>query len=121
MILTGTLVNSAAIVAGSLAGVLIGKFIPERFSDAVEKGAALCVLYIGVDGMLAGEKTLVAQCRAGAGGTWDGTTENLRRGWSPVFVSDDGSEGAQALIARGAVPVRTLSGLDDLQPAQLQF
>ena len=68
-----------------------------------------------------GEKTLVAQCRAGAGGTWDGTTENLRHGWSPVFVSDDGSEGAQALIARGAVPVRTLSGLDDLQPAQLQF
>ena len=50
---------------------------------------------------------------------WD--DENLRRGWSPVFVSDDGSEGAQALIARGAVPVRTLSGLDDLQPAQLQF
>lgn len=39
----------------------------------------------------------------------------------PVFVSDDRSEGAQALIARGAVPVRTLSGLDDLQPAQLQF
>lgn len=68
-----------------------------------------------------GRKTLVAQCRAGAGGTWDGTTENLRHGWSPVFVSDDGSEGAQALIARGAVPVRTLSGLDDLQPAQLQF
>ena len=68
-----------------------------------------------------GEKTLVAQCRAGAGGTWDGTTENLRHGWSPVFVSDDGSEGAQALIARGAVPVRTLSGLDALQPAQLQF
>ena len=68
-----------------------------------------------------GEKTLVAQCRAGTGGTWDGTTENLRRGWSPVFVNADGSEGAQALIARGAVPVRTLSALDDLQPAQLQF
>ena len=68
-----------------------------------------------------GEKTLVAQCRAGTGGTWDGTTENVRRGWSPVFVSDDGSEGAQALIARGAVPVRTLRSLDDLQPAQMQF
>lgn len=60
MILTGTIVNSAAIVAGSIAGLLLGKFIPERFSDAMEKGAALCVLYIGVDGMLAGEKTLVA-------------------------------------------------------------
>lgn len=53
MILTGTIVNSAAIVAGSIAGLLLGKFIPERFSDAMEKGAALCVLYIGVDGMLA--------------------------------------------------------------------
>ena len=57
---TFTIVNSAAIVAGSIAGLLLGKFIPERFSDAMEKGAALCVLYIGVDGMLAGEKTLVA-------------------------------------------------------------
>ena len=60
MILTGTIVNSAAIVAGSIAGLLLGKFIPERFSGAMEKGAALCVLYIGVDGMLAGENTLVA-------------------------------------------------------------
>lgn len=38
-----------------------------------------------------GEKTLVAQCRAGSGGTWDGTTENLKHGWSPVFVHDDGT------------------------------
>ncbi len=60
MILTGTIVNSSAIVAGSIAGLLLGKFIPERFSDAMEKGAALCVIYIGVDGMLAGENTLVA-------------------------------------------------------------
>lgn len=64
MILTGTIVNSAAIVAGSIAGLLLGKFIPERFSDAMEKGAALCVLYIGVDGMLAGENTLVAILRS---------------------------------------------------------
>ena len=28
MILTGTIVNSAAIVAGSIAGLLLGKFIP---------------------------------------------------------------------------------------------
>lgn len=60
MILTGTLVNAAAIVAGSLVGVLLGRFIPERLSSAVEKGVSLCVFYIGVDGMLAGEKTLVA-------------------------------------------------------------
>jgi len=60
MILTGTLVNGAAILAGSVVGILLGKFIPEHMSSAVEKGVALCVLYIGVDGMLAGENTLVA-------------------------------------------------------------
>lgn len=60
MILTGTIVNAAAIVAGSIVGLLLGKFIPAHLSSAVEKGVALCVLYIGVDGMLAGENTLVA-------------------------------------------------------------
>ena len=60
MILTGTLVNSLTIIAGTVVGMLLGKFIPERMSDAVSKGVALCVLYIGIDGMLAGENTLVA-------------------------------------------------------------
>ena len=68
-----------------------------------------------------GEKTLVAQCRAGSGGTWDGTTENLKHGWSPVFVHDDGTPGARALIERGAAAVRTLGRLDELQPEQLHF
>ena len=60
MILTGTLVNSLTIITGTVIGMLLGKFIPERMSDAVSKGVALCVLYIGIDGMLAGENTLVA-------------------------------------------------------------
>lgn len=68
-----------------------------------------------------GEKTLVAQCTRCSGGTWEGATENLRRGYSAVFVHADGTEGAQALIARGAVPVTKLHDLDELQPAQLQF
>lgn len=60
MILTGTLVNSLTIIAGTVIGMLLGRFIPERMGDAVSKGVALCVLYIGIDGMLAGENTLVA-------------------------------------------------------------
>ena len=63
----------------------------------------------------------MAQCTRCSGGTWEGTTENLRRGYSAVFVHADGTEGAQALIARGAVPVTELHDLDELQPAQLQF
>lgn len=68
-----------------------------------------------------GEKTLVAQCRVCHGGTWAGTTENLKHGWSPVFVRNDASEGTTALLARGAQPVETLSSLDVLEPAQLHF
>lgn len=60
MILTGTLVNSLTIITGTVIGMLLGKFIPERMSDAISKGVALCVLYIGIDGMLAGKNTLVA-------------------------------------------------------------
>ena len=53
------------------------------------------------------EKSFVAQCALGSGGTWQGTTENLRRGWSDVFVCDDGSEAARALSARGATLLRS--------------
>ncbi|MDD5913159.1 MAG: DUF554 domain-containing protein [Oscillospiraceae bacterium] len=60
MILTGTIVNSLTIIAGTVAGLLLGKFIPDRFNDAISKGIALCVLYIGVDGMLAGENALIS-------------------------------------------------------------
>lgn len=49
-----------------------------------------------------GELTLVAQTGASSGGTFSGTAENLRHGWSPVFVNDDGSPGAEALSRLGA-------------------
>ena len=68
-----------------------------------------------------GEKVLVAQTRRGIGGTWSGTTENLRCGWSPVFICDDGSDGMQALTARGAQPIAELTSLAELMPSQLCF
>lgn len=57
------------------------------------------------------EKTFVAQCTFGKGGTWSGSVQNLRFGWSPVFCFDDGSDGTQELLQRGALPVQ----LQDLQ------
>ena len=68
-----------------------------------------------------GEKTLVAQTGFGSGGTWSGTLDNLCHGWSTVFVHDDGSMGAAALIARGAEPVAALTSLRALEPAQARF
>ena len=67
-----------------------------------------------------GEKTLVAQVTLGSGGTWRGSEENLRRGWSPVFLFDDRSPGALALMERGAtgIGMAQLADFPALLPAQ---
>lgn len=54
-----------------------------------------------------GCKTLVAQVRAGMGGTWDGTVKNLRHRWSPVYGFRDGSSGMRALEQMGATLINT--------------
>ena len=56
----GTIVNTAAVIAGAILGLLLKKGIPERFQDAIMKGLALCVLLIGISGALEGENTLIA-------------------------------------------------------------
>ena len=60
-----------------------------------------------------GQLTLVAQCNFEKGGTWDGTKNNLKKGYSPVFCFQDGSRGIGVLLDRGASPV-SLSQLVDL-------
>jgi len=55
----GVLVNTVAVIIGSIVGLLLKKGIPERISKAVMIGIGLCTLYIGISGALAGEQTLV--------------------------------------------------------------
>jgi len=56
----GTVVNAAAIVAGSLIGLLIKKGFSQKLADAVMVGLGLCILYIGIDGALEGQHVLAA-------------------------------------------------------------
>lgn len=55
----GVLVNTAAVIVGSLVGIMLKKGIPERISKMLTKAIGLAVVYIGIDGMLSGENTLV--------------------------------------------------------------
>lgn len=48
----GTLVNVAAIVAGTLVGVTVGRFVPDRVHLRVTQGLGLVVLLLGVDSAL---------------------------------------------------------------------
>jgi hypothetical protein len=63
------------------------------------------------------EKTFVAQCTLGKGGTWSGTTQNLRFGWSDVYCFNDGSAAAEELQQRGAMTV-SLKDLADFNSLQ---
>lgn len=65
-----------------------------------------------------GDRVLAAQCTYGSGGTWHGCLENLKHGWSPLFVFADGSQGAEALIGRGATAVERLEFFQSLRPDQ---
>ena len=49
-----------------------------------------------------GRITFVAQSNLGLGGTWDGTTKNLRFGWGTVACFRDGSEAMKELEQQGA-------------------
>ena len=74
MMLTGSIINAAAILAGSAAGLLLkwlaGKcshLLPagsaslgHRLQTIIMQGVALCVLFIGISGCLKGENTLIA-------------------------------------------------------------
>lgn len=55
----GTLVNTGAIVIGGSIGLMFKKGLPERFGNQIMNGLALCVLAIGLDGVLQGKNTLM--------------------------------------------------------------
>ncbi len=69
------------------------------------------------------QKTFVAQCRLGTGGTWDGTQGNLRHGWSQVYCFADDSDASRELEQMGAVPVGmdALCDISALQPNIIKF
>ena len=56
----GVIVNTLTVILGTVIGILFRKFLPQRLGDAVMKGVALCVLYIGISGMLEGTNAIIA-------------------------------------------------------------
>ncbi len=67
--------------------------------------------------------TFVAQCTNGQGGTWQGTLNNLKHNYSPVYCFDDGSATVGELIEKGAecVSVEMLGDFFALKPTIENF
>jgi uncharacterized protein len=55
----GTIVNSLAIICGSLVGLLLSKGIPERYKEMILSAVSLAVVLIGVKSALVTDKVLV--------------------------------------------------------------
>lgn len=51
--------NGGAVIAGSLVGILFKKVLNENLQDALMKGLALVVMYMGISGSLVGTNILV--------------------------------------------------------------
>ncbi len=64
----GTIINTAAIIAGGLLGLIFGKKIPVRLQDTLMKANGVCVLFIGIAGTLQ-EMFTVENGRLASGGT----------------------------------------------------
>ena len=129
--------DSEAADACLRAGGSVIVFVPDRLDGRAERAGGRCLL-ASEDGYdlpftaaralsrnrliyQMGGSTLIAQVGSGHGGTWAGAADDLRGGWSALFVFDDGSDGAQALIGRGASPVRELTSISRLRPDQLRM
>lgn len=55
----GVLVNTVAVIIGSLIGLVFNKGIPKKYSDGIMVAIGLCTIYIGISGALKGENILV--------------------------------------------------------------
>lgn len=56
--MTGTFVNTGAILVGSFIGIAAGKHLPERIKEMLMQALGLCIIYIGLDLALSGSKPI---------------------------------------------------------------
>lgn len=78
----GTIVNCLAIVAGSIAGLLFKKGIPDRFSQTVMQALGLCVVLVGLKTALGCDDLLIVIISLALGsiiGEWIGIEALLER------------------------------------------
>lgn len=101
----GTLINAAAIILGTVIGLLLRKGIPQRFQDTIGQGQGLCVILIGLSSAI---KTADVACCiicmviGSLLGAWIDIEQRLNNLGKAIErrVSPNGTEGS---IARGFV------------------
>ncbi|MBR5437547.1 MAG: DUF554 domain-containing protein [Clostridia bacterium] len=100
--MTGVLINVCTVIIGSTVGLLFKKSISKKYSDAVMTGIGLCVVLIGISGMLKGENVLVSiismviGALIGTGLDIDGRLNGIGDKLSSKIKSKDGEKNSVA-------------------------
>lgn len=67
MVGLGTIINTLAIIAGGILGMVFGRFIQESVQDALCKTCGVCTLFLGISGALEGMLTVEGSSVVGGG------------------------------------------------------
>ena len=67
MFALGTIVNTLAIIAGGIGGLLFGKMLGERHQETLTRTCGVCTLFIGISGALEGMMTVEGSRLSGSG------------------------------------------------------
>ncbi len=97
------LINTLLVIAGSSVGLLFKKLLPEKITKAVMVTIGLCTLYIGIDGALSGDNTIVLIISM-ALGTAIGTLINIDgkiEGLGNFISSKFGKNGKKLSVTEG--------------------
>jgi uncharacterized membrane protein YqgA involved in biofilm formation len=95
MIVTGTIINTLAILVAGLIGLVFRKGIPANVSRTLQDGLGLLIIAIGIQFSLKGESlALVGVCLAlgavwGEGQKWEAKLETVGRKLEQVFGGED--------------------------------
>ncbi len=111
MSMTGVIANTFTVIIGSMIGLIFKKGIPEHVSNAVMTGLGLCSIYIGIDGVLAGENVLITIASMAIGaiiGTILDIDDAINRLGAWVEKKFSGKKNGKVSIAEGFVTASLL-------------
>lgn len=107
----GTIVNTIAVVVGTIIGLLLKKGLPEKMADTLMKGLGLCTLFLGISGSLKGENSLILILSLVIGtiiGEWIDLEDKINRLGKWLEQKFKSKDGKSVSIAEGFVTASLL-------------
>ena len=100
----GVIINCLTVIVGSIIGMTFKNLIPKKVTEGVMVGIGLCTVYIGIDGALKGDNTLVLILSMALGAVIgflldvDGKINKFADFATKRFKNNDGNSAAEGFV-----------------------